>query len=157
VSVSVPVSVGRKSNEPLFLLCCYAVVAGRRRRAPSKQPPRNRREQRESLAKQWDLEGSCLQLLCGVVVDGWFRPLGRRRCKQRPSNHWVKLDAPERAPTDTDTGTGTDHSPLLLQRCLRCREARYRHPERTAAHVREPDAMAEFHTFRVSPMLTADP
>ena len=37
--------------------------------------------------------GELLALLRGFVFDGWFsafRPVGQRRCKQRPSNHCVK-------------------------------------------------------------------
>ena len=41
----------------------------------------------ESQLKQWDLEGGCLQLLRGFVVDGWssaFRAVSRRRCSNAP-------------------------------------------------------------------------
>src|SRR5271165_6494540 len=45
---------------------------------------------------------------------------------------------------------------LLFKRRLGCSEACHRHPERTTAHVRKPNAMTELHAFRVSAVFATD-
>jgi hypothetical protein len=57
-----------------FLLCgavCRLVAGGLSTLRRSSHRAIGRNGEKVWL-KKWDLEGSCLQLLCGVVVDGWL-------------------------------------------------------------------------------------
>jgi hypothetical protein len=69
----------RKSGEALFLPCgTVCLLVATLRRSSHRATGRNREK---VCLKQWDLEGSCLQLLRGVVVDGWLSAVSACRPK----------------------------------------------------------------------------